>query len=73
MTNDKYDWHEWYAWKPVKINDEWVWNKTVYRRWNPMQGGFTYGTIFDVMTKPKKQLRAIIEIGTDLFVPRTKK
>lgn len=73
MADDKYEWHEWYAWRPVKIHNEWVWNQKVYRRWNAFSGGFIYGTIFDIMTTPKRQLRATIEIGTDLFVPKTRK
>lgn len=29
----RYEWHEWFAWRPVVIKDEWVWFETIYRRY----------------------------------------
>lgn len=52
----KSPWEQWFAWYPVKVHNERVWLKTVYRRkineyvdmesWSRYQ----YGTIFDVLT-----------------------
>lgn len=25
-------WHRWFAWRPVYVDQEWVWLETVYRR-----------------------------------------
>lgn len=48
-------WHKWFAWYPVKIHNERVWLKTVYRRkvtryvdmdsWSI----YEYGTVFDLL------------------------
>lgn len=53
-------WKEWYAWRPVKVNDKRVWLKKVYRRsintyvdhdnWTR----YEYGTVFDVLKDPSK-------------------
>ena len=50
-------WKKWFAWYPVKVNDNYTWFKTVYRRcintyvdmddWSR----YEYGTIFDVITE----------------------
>ena len=50
-------WEKWFAWYPVKINGNYTWFKTVYRRcintyvdmddWSR----YEYGTIFDVITE----------------------
>ena len=51
------DWHEWFAWYPVKVHNERVWLKTVYRRcintYVDMEdwSRYEYGTIFDVITE----------------------
>jgi hypothetical protein len=52
----KSPWEKWLAWYPVKVHNERVWLKTVYRRkintyvdmddW----ARYEYGTIFDVLT-----------------------
>ena len=26
-------WLPWFAWRPVRVNGEWVWLETVLRRW----------------------------------------
>lgn len=49
------DWKPWFAWRPVKINGQRIWLKTVYRRcintyvdmddWSR----YEYGTIFDIV------------------------
>jgi hypothetical protein len=48
-------WEKWFAWYPVKVNGNYTWLKTVYRRcintyvdmddWSR----YEYGTIFDVI------------------------
>jgi len=50
-------WEKWFAWYPVKVNDNYIWFKTVYRRcintyvdmddWTR----YEYGTIFNVITE----------------------
>ena len=32
--DNKYKWHTWYAWRPVRLthNKQWIWLRTVYRR-----------------------------------------
>lgn len=30
--NQREPWEEWFAWKPVKADNKWVWCKKVYRR-----------------------------------------
>jgi len=25
-------WHEWFAWRPVKVNGKWIWLKKIYRK-----------------------------------------
>jgi len=29
---DAWVWHEWFAWRPVKVNGGWVWLRTIMRR-----------------------------------------
>ena len=31
-TYNPYDWNSWYAWHPVRIDDEWVWLEHVGRK-----------------------------------------
>ena len=48
-------WHLWFAWRPVKLNNRWVWLTRVYRKcintyvdhddWKR----YEYGTILDVI------------------------
>lgn len=50
-----YEWHEWFAWRPVKVHGKRVWLKRVFRRcintyvdhddWKR----YEYGTAFDVI------------------------
>ena len=50
-------WEKWFAWYPVKVNSNYTWLKTVYRRcinayadmddWTR----YEYGTLFDVIAK----------------------
>ena len=50
-------WEKWFAWYPVKVNGNYTWFKTIYRRcintyvdmddWSR----YEYGTIFDVITE----------------------
>ena len=50
-------WEKWFAWHPVKVNGNYTWFKTVYRRcvntyvdmydWTR----YEYGTIFDIITE----------------------
>lgn len=50
-------WEKWFSWYPVKVNGNYTWFKTVYRRclntyvdmddWSR----YEYGTIFDVITE----------------------
>jgi len=46
-------WTEWFAWRPVKINNKRVWLKSIYRRckWRPVAEIVTweYSTLFDVI------------------------
>ena len=52
---EKSPWQQWFAWRPVKINNRRVWGKTIYRRcintyvdqdnWKR----YEYGTAFDVI------------------------
>ena len=33
VKQDKRKWHEWYAWRPVKLEcGDWVWRETVLRK-----------------------------------------
>lgn len=53
----KLSWEKWFAWYPVKVHNNRVWLKTVYRRsiisyvdmddWKR----YKYGTIFDVIAE----------------------
>lgn len=53
----KLSWEKWFAWYPVKVHNNRVWLKTVYRRriisyvymddWKR----YEYGTIFDVIAE----------------------
>ena len=50
-------WQKWFAWRPVVLNGDRVWLKTIYRRriWNYGSDNgqwptWQYGTIFDVLT-----------------------
>lgn len=50
-------WEKWFAWYPVKVNGNYTWLKTIYRRcintyvdmddWTR----YEYGTIFDIITE----------------------
>ena len=49
-------WHEWFAWRPVKVNNKRIWMEKIYRRGIWHYGGdngkwmsWEYGTIFDVL------------------------
>lgn len=49
-------WHEWFAWRPVKVHGKRVWLKRVFRRrpahWSVEFDDwkrYEYGTIFDVL------------------------
>lgn len=32
--NEKFKWHDWYAWRPVFVDDRIVWREWVKRRWH---------------------------------------
>jgi hypothetical protein len=52
----EYNWHRWFAWRPVKVNNKWKWFSYVYRK-EIMQTyvdyndwtRYNYGTAFDVL------------------------
>lgn len=31
---DYLEWHQWFAWHPVRINGQWVWLETVERKFD---------------------------------------
>lgn len=39
----RYEWHEWFAWRPVTIKDEWVWFEKIYRRYRSSRIGIEFG------------------------------
>ena len=51
-------WRPWFAWRPVKVYDEWKWLTRVYRKKEyydlenisePIKFKWSYGTIFDML------------------------
>ena len=54
IVDDGHEWHPWFAYFPVKIEDKWKWMTTVFRRviHDPIGGApamYQYGTIFDML------------------------
>ena len=51
----KGEWKPWFAWRPVRVDDSWVWLKKIYRRRSCLRHGVPadiqthYGTLFDVI------------------------
>lgn len=50
QTQDRKEWHRWFAWHPVWVNNNFVWFETVQRRWiyNASSAGDSSGHSFDV-------------------------
>jgi hypothetical protein len=35
MKQKSKEWHNWFAWHPVKAEDHWYWFETIERKWVP--------------------------------------
>ena len=52
---EKGAWQKWWAWRPVKIDDQRIWLKSIYRRKitkfvdNEQWSYYQYGTIFNIL------------------------
>ena len=62
MSEKKYPWKKWFAWRPVKVKGHIKWMRNVYRREIPKTyvdyddwTRYEYGTIFDVLKSESKK------------------